>query len=58
MVLYTVGALTLDQALARLSAAMGAKGAAAILPFAEAAIDVDKPEDLALVETIVAKRGS
>lgn len=51
---YLTGTLTLKQGLARLSAAAGATGAAAILPMAEAAIDVDKPADLALVEKILA----
>lgn len=53
---YVLGALTLNGALARLSRAMGATGAAAIMPVAEAAIDVDKPADLDLVEGIVEKR--
>ncbi len=57
-VLYVLGALRRDQALARLSRAMGATGKTTVLPFAEAAIDVDKPEDLRLVERIVAERSA
>lgn len=53
---YVLGALTLNGALARLSRAMEATGAAVIMPVAEAAIDVDKPADLDLVEGIVGKR--
>jgi GTP:adenosylcobinamide-phosphate guanylyltransferase len=55
---YICGRLTLDSALARASATIGAQVAAIRLPFAEAAIDVDKPADLALVETILARRAS
>ena len=39
--------------MARASAVIGAQVAAVRLPFAEAAIDVDKPADLALVEAIL-----
>lgn len=56
VVLYALGALSLDSALARLSRAMGAKGAVSLLPMAEAAIDVDKPEDLRLVERILSSQ--
>jgi GTP:adenosylcobinamide-phosphate guanylyltransferase len=53
---YLLGRLTLDQALARASQVIGARVAAVVLPQAEAAIDVDKPADLELVETILARR--
>lgn len=56
--LYVLGALSLEQALARLSGAMGAKGAVSFLPMAEAAIDVDKPDDLRLVERIIDSRAT
>ena len=36
---------------------IGARVAAVRLPFAEAAIDVDKPADLALVEAILSRAG-
>ena len=58
IVLYALGALRLNQALARLSDAMGAKCAVSILPIAEAAIDVDKPDDLQLVEMIISGRAT
>ena len=54
---YLLGRLTLDDAMARASTVIGARVAAARLPFAEAAIDVDKPADLALVEAILARSG-
>ena len=54
---YLLGRLTLDDAMARASLVIGARVAAARLPFAEAAIDVDKPADLALVETILSRSG-
>jgi GTP:adenosylcobinamide-phosphate guanylyltransferase len=53
---YLLGRLTLDDALARASSVIGARLAAVVLPQAEAAIDVDKPADLELVETILARR--
>lgn len=54
---YALGRLSLDAAMARASEIIGADVAAVRLPFAEAAIDVDKPADLALVEAILARRG-
>ncbi|HTO83668.1 MAG TPA: nucleotidyltransferase family protein [Methylomirabilota bacterium] len=53
---FLLGALTLEAALARLSTIAGARLAAVDMPFAEAAIDVDKPADLALAERILAAR--
>ena len=53
---YLLGRLTLEGAMARASRITGARVAAVSLPFAEAAIDVDKPADLALVEAILARR--
>ncbi|MCQ4319284.1 nucleotidyltransferase family protein [Stutzerimonas stutzeri] len=55
---YLLGRLTLDQALARLSHRLDVKIGAVVLPFAEAAIDVDSPADLQLVERIVAARAA
>ncbi|MBB60425.1 nucleotidyltransferase family protein [Pseudomonas aeruginosa] len=52
---YLLGRLTLDEALARLSRRLDVKIGAVVMPFAEAAIDVDSPADLALVERIVAE---
>ena len=48
--------LTLDAATARLGRRLGLSARPVALPFAEAAIDVDKPSDLALAETIIAAR--
>lgn len=50
--------LTLDGAMRLASRRLGLNARAIRMPFAEAAIDVDKPADLALAERIVAKRGS
>ncbi|MGB8601812.1 MAG: NTP transferase domain-containing protein, partial [Rhizomicrobium sp.] len=49
--------LTLDAALVRLSRVTGATLGWVDMPFAEAAIDVDKPEDLILAEAILQARG-
>lgn len=49
--------LTIDQALARVGARLGVRARAVALPFAEACIDADKPDDVALIERILAARG-
>ena len=53
---FLVGALSLEAALRRLSRIVGATVCAVEMPFAEAAIDVDKPADLTLAERILAGR--
>lgn len=53
---YLMRRLTLDQALARASTRLGCRVAGIVLPFAEAAIDVDKPADLTLVERLLDAR--
>jgi len=58
LVAYLLRHLTLEGALRRLSAAAGAEGRAVVLQEAWAAVDVDKPDDLALVERILAARES
>ena len=50
--------LSLDDAMAEASRVIGARCEAVLLPFAEAAVDVDKLEDLELVRAIVAERGA
>ena len=54
---YLLGRLTLDDAMREVSRILGVRAAAVDLPFAEAAIDVDKPADLALAEDILRRRG-
>jgi GTP:adenosylcobinamide-phosphate guanylyltransferase len=54
---FLLGRLSLDDAMGHLSAKAGAVVRAIELPYPEAAIDVDKPADLALVEQIMAQRG-
>lgn len=53
---YLSRRLTLEQAMSRLSRILDAAAVAVPIDIAEAAIDVDKPEDLALVERILAAR--
>jgi GTP:adenosylcobinamide-phosphate guanylyltransferase len=55
---FLLGRLDLAGAMRHLSARVGAEVRAVEMPFAEAAIDVDKPADLALVERIAACRAS
>jgi len=55
---FALRRLDLDAALARVSDAMGVRVRALRLPFAEAAIDVDRPADLELAERILAERKS
>lgn len=52
---YLCGRLTLEQGLARLSQLMDASAGAVWMPEPEAAVDVDKLEDLALAESILAR---
>ena len=53
---YLTGSLTLQEALDRISERLGFKAGAVIMPFAEAAVDVDTVNDRDLVEQIVARR--
>lgn len=53
---FVLGGLRLDGALAALGRRTGTKLAAVELPFANAAVDVDKPEDLALANAILSGR--
>lgn len=57
LVLWSLGMLTLEGAAKRLSRRVGARLAVVEMSDAEAAIDVDKPEDLTLAEAILARRG-
>ncbi len=56
LLLYALRLATLDGMVRLLGRRTGARLAVVELPFAEAAVDVDKPEDLVLVETILAAR--
>lgn len=53
---YVLGRLTLQRALTALSAKVDAQAGVVVLPFPEAAIDVDTPADLRLAERILASR--
>jgi hypothetical protein len=55
---YLLRRLTLQEALARLSALSGASAAAVASPYGLAAVDVDKPADLDLVRSLVEGRAS
>jgi hypothetical protein len=54
---FLAGGLSIDAAAGRLSRITGARVRIVEMPFAEAAIDIDKPADLALAERILAQRG-
>jgi len=56
LLLFATRRLTLEAAMARASRVIGAKLEAIALPMAEAAVDVDKIEDLELVREILAAR--
>ncbi len=51
---FLLGRLTLDRAMRQLSARSGAEVRAVLLSHGQAAIDVDKPEDLTLAEKLLA----
>ena len=53
---FLLGRLTLERAMERLSGLVGATVRAVELPFAEASMDVDKPTDLALADSILRRR--
>ena len=53
---YLLKRMTLAEGLDRLSARMNLKAGAVIMPFPEAAVDVDTVDDLLLVENIVASQ--
>lgn len=53
---YLFGRLTMERAVEEASRMFGAESAIVDLPFAEAAIDVDKPADLVLVDRILKDR--
>ena len=52
---YLLGSLSLAEAMQRISHRLGFKAGAVIMPFAEAAVDVDSVSDLELVKQIVAE---
>jgi len=56
LALLALRRLALEDALARASARMGARIEAVRLPFAECAVDVDRPEDLELVGRLLRSR--
>lgn len=58
ILLYLLGRLDLDGAFERASRRLGIRVRPVLLPFAEAAIDLDTPADLALVETILKRRAA
>jgi 2-phospho-L-lactate guanylyltransferase (CobY/MobA/RfbA family) len=56
LALFALRRLDLDAALVRVSRIIGARVAVVQMPFAECAIDVDNPRDLALASRILAER--
>ena len=57
LLLFATRRLSLEEALERASRVIGCRIRAVPLPFAEAAIDVDRPSDLDLVSEILSARG-
>ncbi len=55
---YITGGLTLNLAFRHASKSLNINAKPIVLPFAEAAIDVDKPSDLTLVTEILSKRNA
>jgi hypothetical protein len=54
---YLMGRLTLAEALDRVSRRLGFKAGVVVIPFPEAAIDVDSVSDWYFVKRIVAEKG-
>jgi hypothetical protein len=57
VVRYLLGMLSLEEGLTRLAGSMNAKAGVVIMPFPEAAVDVDTVSDWHLVEEVLARRG-
>jgi hypothetical protein len=57
LVRYLSGRLSLDDGIAHLSKRMGIRAGAVILPFPEAAVDVDTVDDWHFVQNLVKKQG-
>ena len=57
LVRFALGRLSIEDALSHLSGRVGARIDMVTMPFAEAAIDVDKPADLDLAEAILRAQG-
>ncbi len=55
---YLLGKLSLERAMAKLSATLQLRIGAVIMPFAEAAVDVDTPSDFNLVERALQARAA
>jgi CTP:molybdopterin cytidylyltransferase MocA len=55
---FALGRLTLDGAVAALGRRTGTALATVEMPFADAAVDVDRPDDLAQAEAILLRRGA
>ncbi len=55
---FVLGRLTLDKTFAMVSRKLGLIAKPVLMPFAEAAIDVDKPADKELAELILARRNA
>jgi GTP:adenosylcobinamide-phosphate guanylyltransferase len=56
LLIYLFARPDLERAMAELSRVIGVRGKAVVMPFAEAPIDVDKPEDLKLASEILTNR--
>jgi GTP:adenosylcobinamide-phosphate guanylyltransferase len=56
LIRFALGALSLDSAFKTVSNKLGLTAKPVLMPFAEAAIDVDKPSDLELAESILKLR--
>jgi hypothetical protein len=54
---YLLGTLSMEEGLRRLSARMNVKAGVIIMPFPEAAVDVDTVSDWRLAEEVLARRG-
>ena len=57
VVRYLLGRLTLEHALQQLSSRLGVRIGAVVLPYPEAAVDVDTPADRQLAEAVLSERG-
>lgn len=58
LLLFLTRRLTLAKGMRHASRILGARAAAIVMPFAEASMDVDKPDDLTMAERVLAARAA
>ena len=56
LIRYAIGIITLQEGMERISSRIGCRACALLTPYPEAALDVDTPDDLAMISRIIMNR--